>query len=66
MSTWSINGGFLSVFDTVQSDTVTLASIKSKTDSLTFTVAGNVNANIHYVNDLLVGGSGTELDPWGP
>lgn len=43
-----------------------IAAIKAKTDSLTFTVAGQVDANIQYVNDTAVtgdGGSGTE---WGP
>lgn len=43
-----------------------VAAIKAKTDSLTFTVAGQVDANITYVNDTAVtgdGGSGTE---WGP
>ena len=49
--------------DTV--DTVADA-VKAKTDSLTFTVANQVDANIQYVNDTAVtgdGGSGTE---WGP
>lgn len=43
-----------------------VAAIKAKTDSLTFTVSGQVDANIQYVNDTAVqgdGGSGTE---WGP
>lgn len=43
-----------------------LTLIKSKTDSLTFTVSGTVDSNISYVNGLEVGGSGTEADPWGP
>lgn len=44
----------------------TLTSIKAKTDSLTFTTAGEVDANIQSVNDTVItgdGGSGTE---WGP
>jgi hypothetical protein len=42
-----------------------VAAIKAKTDSLTFTVSGQVDANIQSINDVaLVGdGSGT---PWGP
>lgn len=43
-----------------------ITAIKAKTDSLTFTVAGQVDSNIQYVNDTQVtgdGGSGTE---WGP
>jgi hypothetical protein len=41
-------------------------SIKTKTDSLSFGVAGKVDANITYINEIEVtgdGGSGTE---WGP
>jgi hypothetical protein len=41
-------------------------SIKSKTDSLTFTTAGQVDSNIKYVNDVEVDGAGTTGDPWGP
>lgn len=43
-----------------------LTAIKVKTDSLTFTTAGQVDANIQYVNDVLVKGVGTDLDPWNP
>lgn len=41
-------------------------SIKAKTDSLTFTESGNVDANIQYVNDVAVTGTGAEGDTWGP
>jgi hypothetical protein len=40
--------------------------IKTKTDSLIYTVAGKVDANIKVVNDVAVDGSGTVGDPWGP
>lgn len=43
-----------------------ITAIKAKTDSLTFTQAGVVDANIQYVNDVQVKGTGTELDPWNP
>jgi phage gp45-like len=43
-----------------------LAAIKAKTDSLTFTVAGHIDANIQYVNDVAVKGVGSESDPWNP
>jgi hypothetical protein len=46
-------------------DTATSA-IKAKTDSLTFTVAGNVDANIQRVNDVAVSGTGAAGDEWGP
>jgi hypothetical protein len=49
--------------DTV--DTV-VDAIKAKTDSLTFTTAGQVDSNVKYVNDVQVDGTGTEGDPWGP
>ena len=56
-------GALKALIDTV--DTV-VDAIKAKTDSLTFTVANQVDANIQSVNDTTVtgdGGSGTE---WGP
>lgn len=50
----------LSTIDTVAD------AIKAKTDSLTFTVAGQVDANIQYVNDVLVQGDGQTGTEWGP
>lgn len=41
-------------------------AIKAKTDSLTFTVSGQVDANVHYVNDAEVGGNGQSGTEWGP
>jgi hypothetical protein len=46
-------------------DTV-VDAIKAKTDSLTFTVAGQVDANIKSVAGTTVTGVGSEADPWGP
>jgi hypothetical protein len=43
-----------------------VALVKAKTDSLTFTVAGQVDANIQYVNDVQVTGTGASGDEWGP
>lgn len=72
MSVWALGGGFLQVFDMAETAPVTnaalaasIATIKAKTDSLTFTVAGQVDANIQYVNDVLVNGNGAGT-PWGP
>lgn len=42
-----------------------IAAIKAKTDSLTFTVAGVVDANIQRVNDVTVTGTGAPGDEWG-
>lgn len=41
-------------------------AIKAKTDDLTFTVAGQVDANIQYVNDTEVTGDGETGTEWGP
>ena len=41
-------------------------AIKAKTDGLTFTVANQVDANIQYVNDVAVTGTGAGGDEWGP
>lgn len=35
-----------------------ISGIKAKTDSLTFTVAGQVDANVQYVNDVQLQGAG--------
>ncbi len=42
------------------------ATIRAKTDSLTFTKAGEVDANIQSVNDTTVTGVGTTVNPWRP
>jgi hypothetical protein len=50
-----------SVIATALSDTginARLAAIEAKTGSLTFTVAGQVDANIQYVNDVAIAGTG--------
>lgn len=41
-------------------------AIKAKTDDLTFTVAGAVDANVAYVNDVEVIGTGASGDEWSP
>lgn len=46
-------------------DNPSITAIKTKTDSLSFTVAGQVDANIQYVNDVQVVGNGAGA-PWGP
>ncbi len=43
-----------------------VALVKAKTDGLTFTVAGQVDANIQYVNDVQVTGNGQTGTEWGP
>ena len=42
-----------------------VAAIKAKTDSLTFTVAGQVDANMRRINGTTVAGDGGAT-PWGP
>lgn len=46
--------------------TANLAAVRAKTDSLTFTVAGQVDANIQSVNDVTVTGTGASGNEWGP
>lgn len=41
-------------------------AIKAKTDSLTFTVAGEVNSNTRYIAGTQLTGTGTNGDEWGP
>ena len=47
-------------------DNTSITAIKAKTDSLTFTKAGEVDANIKSVNDVTVTGDGQAGTEWGP
>jgi hypothetical protein len=47
-------------------DNASVAAIKTKTDSLAFTVSGKVDSNLLYVNGSAITGSGTSVSPWGP
>jgi hypothetical protein len=47
-------------------DNASIAAIKAKTDSLTFSIAGQADANIQYVNNVLVNGTGAAGNEWGP
>jgi hypothetical protein len=49
----------------VKTETDKIAAVKAKTDSLTFTVAGQVDANIQAVNDTAIQGTGAVgSDEW--
>lgn len=43
-----------------------VAAVKAKTDSLTFTQAGQVDVNVQFVNDVEVAGTGQTGNEWGP
>ena len=47
-------------------EAIKTAAIKAKTDSLTFTKAGEVDANVQSINGTGVAGTGTSGDEWGP
>jgi len=47
-------------------DNAGIVAIKAKTDSLAFTVAGKVDANILVVNGVTVAGTGAAGNEWGP
>ena len=68
-----VDTGLSETIDRILADTDTglktvPAAIKAKTDSLTFTVAGQVDANIQYVNDTQIQGTGDTgtADTWRP
>jgi uncharacterized protein YjbJ (UPF0337 family) len=56
-------GATLNVVTTIDS---VADAIKAKTDSLTFTVAGQVDSNVQFVNDVQVTGNGEPGTEWGP
>lgn len=43
-----------------------ITAVKAKTDPLTFSVSGQLDANVQYVNDTMVTGNGSPATPWGP
>jgi prefoldin subunit 5 len=43
-----------------------LEEVQAKTDGLTFTIPNVLDANIQYVNDIEVKGTGEDNDPWNP
>lgn len=59
----SVTGAVGSVTGLTASD---VAAIKAKTDSLTYTVAGQVDANVQSVNDVLLQGAGVTGNSWRP
>lgn len=56
----------LSTATYVAPDNASVTAIKAKTDSLAFTVAGKIDANIVYVAGRQVVGNGVLGDPWSP
>ena len=51
---------------TVIAKEATTAAVKAKTDGLTYTIPNVLDANIQYVNDVEVDGTGAEGNEWGP
>lgn len=60
-----IQSGLATAANLTTVDTV-VDAIKAKTDSLTFTVAGQIDSNVQYVNDVQVQGNGQTGTEWGP
>jgi hypothetical protein len=63
----NINASITSRASQTSVDTVgtNVAAVKAKTDSLTFTKPGEIDANIQSVNDTTVTGTGTGTTKWG-
>lgn len=61
--TTELQSGLATATDLATVDTV-VDAIKAKTDSLTFTVAGQVDANAKKINDTDVTGTGVSGDLW--
>jgi hypothetical protein len=63
--TTELQSGLATSADLATVDTV-VDAIKAKTDSMTFTVAGQLDVNLQYVNDVQVTGNGQAGTEWGP
>jgi len=59
----SVTGAVGSVTGLTASD---VGAIKTQTDKFVFTVANQVDANVQYVNDVQVNGTGALGNEWGP
>jgi hypothetical protein len=62
----SILANVTSIDSKVSSIDTKVTAIQAQTTQLAFTQSGKVDANIHYVNNVLVTGVGSTVDPWGP
>ena len=62
----AILGNNLNLAVSTRASAVTAAAIQAKTDSLTFTIAGNVDSNIKVVANTLVQGDGSGGNEWRP
>lgn len=63
----SVVAGLIAAVETkVDAVDTVVDAIKAKTDNLTFTVAGQVDSNVTYVNDVEVIGNGETGTEWGP
>jgi hypothetical protein len=62
----AIIGSKLDVVVSTRAAATVAAAIQTKTDSLTFTVAGQIDANIQAVNDVNVQGTGASGNEWRP
>ena len=66
-STTNITAGTITTVDSITGFTPSdVTDIKAQTDNLTFTVPGQVDANVQYVNDVQVKGTGAAGNEWGP
>lgn len=70
--TWSIRniaadaGSTLATASALSTTDTAVSAIKTQTDKFVFTVANQVDANIQYVNDVQVTGTGASGNEWGP
>lgn len=62
----SIESNTTGIVTKVSSIDTKVTAIQAQTTQFVFTQAGNVDANIQYVNDVLVNGVGSTASPWGP
>ena len=58
-TTVGLSGTTVKTATDVETDTADIAAIKAKTDSLTFTQAGHVDANVQRINDVTIVGDGS-------
>lgn len=52
--------------DLIEALDILIDAIKAKTDSLTFTQSGQVDANVRRINNVTLTGTGTSGSEWGP
>lgn len=64
MGSANLDSQLVQIDNDILANGVVVAAVKLKTDSLTFTIPGKIDAGLYYVNGIAISGAGTAGSPW--